>query len=432
MFIVISPGVRMILKNCRIVMDNRIIEGDILIEDGVIKEIKKDIRKRDELIDLKNKIVIGGITDAHVHFRYRDTRKEGFISGSEAAINGGVTYVIDMPNDNPPITTRERFYRKYIEGKERSKVNIEFNYGVTETNYLDEVEGAKSYKIFMVESVGDLYIRDYSKLRDILNQDKIFTVHAEHRDVIEENKKRYPLNSWIDHCRIRDKRSEIEGIKEILRNLEEIERLGDKKPHVHFCHVSTKEGLDLIKKGKERFKNVKISLEVTPHHLYLNMDMAEELKGFAKFNPPLRTREDNRALIRGLIDGSVDIVATDHAPHSYEEKMRSVRECPSGIPGIETFLPLMLNLVNKGMISLFRLVDLISMRPGSIFQIDNSLKEGKTANLTVIDLKREVTIKGERFKSKAKFTPFENWRVKGVPLYTVAKGILYESSLVDD
>ncbi|MBW9220094.1 dihydroorotase [Methanothermococcus sp. SCGC AD-155-N22] len=421
----------MILKNCRIVINNQIVEGDILIEDGVIKEIKKDIKNGDTKVDLKNKIVIGGIIDAHVHFRYNNVKKEGFISGSKAAINGGITYVIDMPNDNPPITTKERFYKKYREGKEKSKVNIEFNYGVTENNYLDKIEEAKSYKIFMVESVGDLFISDYSKLKDILNQDKIFTIHAEHKDVIEENKKRYPLNSWIDHCRIRDKRSEVEGIREILRCLEEIEKLGNKKPHIHFCHISTKEGLDLIKKAKERFKNVKITLEVTPHHLYLNMDMAEELKGLGKFNPPLRTKEDNRALMRGLIEGSVDIVATDHAPHTYEEKSRDVRECPSGIPGVETFLPLMLNLVNKGMISLFRLVDLISNKPGRIFHIDNRLKEGKTANLTVIDLKREITIKGERFKSKSKFTPFENWRVKGVPVYTLVNGTLYESSLVD-
>jgi len=420
----------MILKNGRIVMGNRIVEGDILIEDGVVKEIKKDIKGNEKVIDLRGKVVVGGIIDAHVHFRYRDTRKEGFISGSEAAINGGITYVIDMPNDNPPITTRERFYRKYREGKEKSKVNIEFNYGVTESNYLDKIEEAKSYKIFMVESVGDLSIRDYSKLRDILNQDKIFTIHAEHREVIEENKKRYPLNSWIDHCRIRDRRSEVEGIKEVLRNLEEIERLGG-KPHVHFCHISTKEGLDLIKEAKKKFKNVRVTLEVTPHHLYLNMDMAEELKGLGKFNPPLRSREDNRALIRGLIDGSVDIVASDHAPHTYQEKCRDVRECPPGIPGVETLLPLMLNLVNKGVISLFRLVDLISTRPAKIFQIDNRLREGRAANLTVIDLKREVTIKGERFKSKSKFTPFENWRVKGVPIYTVVKGVLYETSLVD-
>ncbi|MBW9221769.1 dihydroorotase [Methanothermococcus sp. SCGC AD-155-C09] len=419
----------MILKNCKIVMNKEILEGDILIEGEILKEIKKNIDNRDtNIVDLKGKLVIGGVIDAHVHFRYNNVKKEGFISGSEAAINGGVTHVIDMPNDDPPITTKERFNKKCIEGKEKSKVNIDFNYGITEDNYLDRVENAKSYKIFMVESVGDLFIRDYSKLRDILNQNKIFTIHAEHKDVIEENKKKYSLDTWRDHCRIRDSRSEIEAIKEILKNLEVINGLNNKNPHVHFCHVSTGEGLNLINMAKKRFKNIKITLEVTPHHLYLNMDMAEELKGMGKFNPPLRSREDNRALMRGLIDGSVDIIATDHAPHTCEEKSMDVRECPSGIPGIETFVPLTLNLVDRGVLSIFDVVDLISNNPAKIFNIDNNIREGNIANLTIIDLKKEITIKGENFKSKSKFTPFENWKVKGVPIYTLVNGTLYETS----
>ncbi|MBW9221209.1 dihydroorotase [Methanothermococcus sp. SCGC AD-155-M21] len=419
----------MILKNCKIVMNKEILEGDILIEGGILKEIKKNIDNKDiKVVDLKGKIVIGGVIDAHVHFRYNNVKKEGFISGSEAAINGGITHVIDMPNDNPPITTKERFHKKYIEGREKSKVNIDFNYGVTEDNYMDKIEKAKSHKIFMVESIGDLFISDYSKLRDILNQNRIFTIHAEHKDVIEENKKKYSLDTWRDHCRIRDSRSEIEAIKEILKNLEVINGLNNKKPHVHFCHVSTGEGLNLINRAKKRFKNIKITLEVTPHHLYLNIDMAEELKGMGKFNPPLRSREDNRALMRGLIDGSVDIIATDHAPHTYEEKNRDVRECPSGIPGIETFVPLTLNLVDRGILSIFDVVDLISNNPAKIFNIDNRIREGNTANLTIIDLKKEITIKGENFKSKSKFTPFENWKVKGVPIYTLVNGALYETS----
>jgi len=409
------------------VINREILEGDILIEGGIIKRIKKNIDNKDtKVVNLKGKIVIGGVIDAHVHFRYNNVKKEGFISGSKAAINGGVTHVIDMPNDNLPITTKERFHKKYIEGREKSNVNINFNYGVTEDNYMDEIDKAKSYKIFMVESVGDLFIRNYTKLKDILNQNKIFTIHAEHKDIIEENKKKYSLNTWKDHCRIRDSRSEIEAIKEILKNLEVINRLNEKNPHVHFCHVSTGGGLNLINMAKKKFKNIKITLEVTPHHLYLNRDMAEELKGMGKFNPPLRSKEDNRALIKGLIYGNVDIIATDHAPHTYEEKSRDVRECPSGIPGIETFVPLTLNLVNRGILSIFDAVDLISNNPAKIFNIDNRIREGNNANLTIIDLKKEITIKGENFKSKSKFTPFESWKVKGVPIYTLVNGNMYK------
>ena len=417
----------MLLKNCKIVKNNIIIEADILIEGNIIKKIGKNINHDGRKIDLKGKIVMGGIIDSHVHFRYGQPEKEDFISGSEAAINGGVAYAIDMPNSNPPTTTTELFYKKYHEGKNQSKINIEFNFGITENNYMETIKDAKSYKIFMVKSVGDLFISEYSKLKDILNQNKLFTIHAEHKDVIAENLKKYELTSWTNHCKIRDKRSEIEAVKEVLRNLEIIDKLNDKKPHVHFCHVSTKEGLNLITDAKVKFKNVKITAEVAPHHIFLNMDMAEELKGMGKFNPPLRTKEDNKALINGIINKEIDAIATDHAPHTYEEKNNPVENCPSGIPGIETLVPLTLDLVNKGIINIFDAVRVLSENPSKIFNIDNEIREGNKANLTIVDLDREITIRGEDFKSKAKFTPFEGWCVRGAPIYTVVNGMIYEA-----
>ncbi len=420
----------MLLKNCKIIKNNSIIEADILVEEDKIKKIGKNISCNENshnTIDLKGKIIMGGIIDSHVHFRYGQPEKEDFISGSEAAINGGVAYAIDMPNSNPPTTTKELFYKKYNEGKKQSKINIEFNFGITENNYMETINEAKSYKIFMVKSVGDLFISDYSKLKDILNQNKLFTIHAEHKNVISENLKKYNLTSWTNHCKIRDKRSEIEAIKEVLRNLEIIDRLNDKKPHVHFCHVSTKEGLNLITDAKNRFKNVKITVEVAPHHIFLNMNMAEELKGMGKFNPPLRTKEDNKALINGIINKEIDIIATDHAPHTYEEKNNPVENCPSGIPGIETLVPLALDLANKGIINIFDVVRVLSENPSKIFNIDNEIREGNKANLTIVDLNKEFTIKGENFKSKAKFTPFEGWCVRGAPIYTVVNGVIYES-----
>ncbi|WP_048058064.1 dihydroorotase [Methanothermococcus okinawensis] len=420
----------MLLKNCKMIKNNTIIEGDILIEDDKIKKIGKNINisyNSGQKIDLKGKIVIGGVIDAHVHFRYGQPKKEDFISGSEASINGGVAYAIDMPNSNPPTTTKELFYKKYHEGKKQSKINIEFNFGITENNYMETIKDAKSYKIFMVKSVGDLFIKNYSKLKDILNQDKLFTIHAEHKDIIAENLKKYELTSWTDHCKIRDKKSEIEAIKEVLKNLEAIDKLNNKTPHIHFCHISTKEGLNLISNAKNTFKNVKITVEVAPHHIFLNMDMAEELKGMGKFNPPLRTKEDNKALINGIINKKIDIIATDHAPHTYEEKIKSVENCPSGIPGIETLVPLTLNSVNKKIINIFDAIRLISENPSKIFNIDNEIREGNKANLTIIDLNKEYTIKGENFKSKAKFTPFEGWHVKGAPIYTIINGKIYDA-----
>ena len=419
----------MLLKNCKIIKNNNIIEADILIENDKIKKISKNISTNENndktTIDLKNKIVMGGIIDSHVHFRYGQPQKEDFISGSKAAINGGVAYAIDMPNSNPPTTTKGEFEKKYKEGKEKSKINIEFNYGITENNYLDNIENAKSYKIFMVKSVGDLFISDYSKLKDILNQNKLFTIHAEHKDIIAENSKKYQLNSWTNHTKIRDSKSEVEAIKEILKNLEIIEKLNQNKPHIHICHLSTKEGLNLINNAKKTFKNVKITTEVAPHHLFLNKDDAEKLKGMGKFNPPLRTKEDNKALINGIVNKTIDLIATDHAPHTLNEKNNPVENCPSGIPGIETLVPLTMDLVNKNIINIFDAERILSGAPSKIFNIDNEIREENNANLSIIDLDKEMTIKGETFKSKAKFTPFEGWCVCGAPIYTVVNGVIY-------
>ncbi|ACV24961.1 amidohydrolase family protein [Methanocaldococcus fervens] len=417
----------MLLKNCRIVKDGKIIDGDILIENGRIKKIAKDIKGGDEVIDIKNSIVIPGVIDAHVHFRWGEEKKEDFLSGSLAAINGGVCFAIDMPNNKPPITTKELFYKKLEDCKKNSKINIFLNFGVTERNYFENIEDAKAYKIFMVKSVGDLYIEDYSKLKDILNQNKLFCIHAEHKDVIDENLKKYSLKSWIDHCKIRDEKSEVEAVKEVIKYLKIIDKLGDKKPHVHFCHISTKEALHLIKKAKQDLKNVKISVEATPHHIYLNKDMAEELKGFGKFNPPLREKEDNIALIKGIVNEDVDIVASDHAPHLLEDKIKDVKNCPSGIPGVETIVPLTLNLVNKKLITLFDAVRVLSENPAKIFKINNKIEEGNLANLTIVDLKKEGKINAELFKSKAKFSPFDKWEIKGFPIYTVVNGKVYEA-----
>ncbi len=418
----------MLLKNCKIVKDSKIIEGDILIDDnGRIKKIAKDIKVDDESIDIKNCFVLPGVVDAHVHFRYGEGEKEDFLSGSLAAINGGVCFAIDMPNNKPPITTKDLFYKKLEDCKRYSKINIFLNFGVTENNYLEVIKDAKAYKIFMVKSVGDLFIEDYSKLKDILNQNKLFCIHAEHKDIIKENMGKYQLNSWIDHCKIRDEKSEVEAVKEVIKNLKVIDKLNDKKPHIHFCHISTKKALYLIKKARQELKNIKITVEVTPHHIYLNKEMAEELKGFGKFNPPLRDKEDNIALIKGIINKDVDIIASDHAPHLLEDKLKDVKNCPSGIPGIETILPLTLNLVNKNLISLFDVIRVLSENPAKIFHINNKIEEGNLANLTIVDLKKEGKIDAELFKSKAKFSPFNKWEVKGLPIYTVVNGYIYEA-----
>lgn len=418
-----------LLKNCKIVSDNSINEADILIEDGIIQKIEKNIEYTGERIDLTGKYVFPGVIDPHVHFRWGNSEKEDFVSGTEAAISGGVVYAIDMPNNDPPVITKEIFYKKMKESVEKSKINLYLAYGVTENNYLETVEDAKFYKIFTVKSVGDLFISDYSKLKEILDQNKIFAIHAEHKDVISKNSEIYKLNSFENHCKIRDRESEIKAVEEILNVLKEIDEKGSNKPHVHFCHISVNEALDLIKNAKKTFKNVKISVEVSPHHLFLNQEMAENLKGLGKFNPPLRTKEDNVALLNGIMDGTVDVVATDHAPHEINEKLSSVEKCPSGIPGIETLVPLIMNLVHDKKISIFDAYRVLSKNSAEIFKINNKIEVGNFANMTVIDLDRKYVISAKNFKSKSKITPFENWAVYGVPTNTIINGTIYYTNI---
>ncbi|MBA2862025.1 dihydroorotase [Methanococcus maripaludis] len=414
-----------LLKNGKIVSDNKITESDILIEDGITQKIEKNIDYSGEIIDLKGNYVFPGMIDSHVHFRWGNPEKEDFVSGSEAAIAGGIVYAIDMPNNTPPVTSKEIFYKKMNEGNEKSKINLYYAYGVTENNYLETVEEAKVYKIFTVKSVGDLFISDYSKLREILDQNKIFAIHAEHKNIILENSKKYQLNSFENHCKIRSRESEIEAVKEVLNVLEKIDNESKNKPHVHFCHISVKEALDLIKTAKKTFKNVKITVEVSPHHLFLNCEMAEDLKGFGKFNPPLREKEDNLALLNGIVDGIVNIVATDHAPHLIDEKLNSVENCPSGIPGIETMVPLIMNLVNEGKISIFDAYRVLSKNPSEIFKINNKIEVGNSANMSIIDMDKKYKISAKDFKSKAKFTPFEGKTVEGKPFATLVNGKIY-------
>ncbi len=408
----------MLLKNCKIYLDKKIVEGEILIDDntGKIKKIARIINNNNEnIINIKNNLVIPGAIDCHVHFRWK-SKKEGFKSGSLAAINGGICFAIDMPNDNPPITCKELFYKK-LEDTKNLPINLFLNFGITENNYREYIEEAKVYKIFMVKSVGELYISNYDILKDIFLEPKLYCIHAEHRDVILENLKKYSYNSWESHTLIRNNKSEYLAVKEVLKNLSDNSK-------IHFCHISTEESLKEIEKFKDKHN---ISVEVCPHHLYLTKDMAEELKGFGKVNPPLRDDKDRKALIVGINRGIVDIIASDHAPHLLEEKLKDVKNCPSGIPGIETLLPLTFNLYNKKLISIDRVISLISINPAKRFNINNNIIENNIANLTIVDIKKEGKINSDLFESKAKFSPFDGLKVKGFPIYTIVKGKLYES-----
>ncbi|MEM2539135.1 MAG: dihydroorotase family protein, partial [Candidatus Bathyarchaeia archaeon] len=247
-------------------------------------------------------------------------------------------------------------------------------------------------------------------------------VHAEDGEILRERVKRLRLDGRDDFDAFHEAHSpdvEIRGIRRAVRLAKE------SGAHVHVCHVSTAEGLRII--GEAKSSGLSISSEVTPHHLLLSKKYMDKSGGIALANPPLRSPEDVSYLQWALRRGLIDMVASDHAPHALEEKERaSVWDMPAGIAGLETMLPLMLTMVNKGQISIQTLIKVLAENPSRIFRLKGRgiLKEGAYADLTVVDMKRESIIDSSEFYSKAKFSPFDGWAVKGMPVKTFVNGVL--------
>ncbi len=377
-----------LLKNCKILEDGNLVERHILLEDHKIAYISEEIITADEVIDIKGNIVIPGLIDGHVHFREPGmAHKEDFLSGSIAASKGGVTTIIDMPNTIPPTITVQNLEEKR-KLAEKSIVNYGFHFGSTTTN-LPEIKNAKniaSVKIFLNVSTGNLRIENSETIEAIMNEAKLCTIHGE-----EEN-----LTKAI-------------GIAQKL------------KKKFYACHICLESEIKEIRKNKKH-----VYCEVTPHHLFLTEKDKEKLGKLADVKPSLKTDKDREALWKALQSGIVDTIATDHAPHKKEEKLESEK---SGLPGVETMLPLLLDAVNKNRLTLQQVIDLTSKNPAKIFRIKNKgvLKEGYDADLTVIDMDLDKEVTSDKLLTKTKWSPFEGKVLKGWPITTIVNGnIVYD------
>lgn len=378
-------------------------------------------------------IELPALIDPHVHFRTPgDERKENWITGAQAAIAGGVTTVFDMPNNTPPVIDHKSLAakQKMIE-KQLKQAVIPLHYylyiGATGENN-EEIRKLKNkiigIKMFMGSSTGNLLVAHKKKQEEVFKLaselNLVLAVHAEDEETIKNcpplAKEGRLKAEVVLHSRIRSPQAAIIAVKNA------VEMAKKYKTKLYICHVSTKEELELIRQAKK--ENAKVYAEVTPHHLFLSEDDYNRLGTLGQMNPPLRTTADNEALWKAISDGTIDVISTDHAPHTLEEKALPYPQSPSGVPGIETSLPLLLNAYNEDKISLEKITKLTRTNIEKIFNLPCN------DDRVIVDLNLEKEIENKNLKTKCGWSPFAGWKLKGWPIATILdnKKILIHNS----
>jgi len=400
-----------VVKNGRVFTPQGLKDFDIWIKEGKIAALGGP-NKADEHIDARNMLVLPGIVDAHVHFRDPGpTYKEDWESGSASAAAGGVTTVIDQPNTDPRTRDAHSFELKLDRAKNHSVVDFCINGGPGKIKEQVRLGATAIGEIFTYEHT-DAQLENLMK--DVEKIGALPTVHAEDGQVIKE--KTESLLGDLDpevYSTARPKMAEAVAVEKALSWVH----------RAHICHLSTFQGLDLVIDARKAGK--KVSCEVCPHHLLFNRNDYRKHGSFLKMNPPLRDPSDNEALWVGLRDGSIDIIASDHAPHLPEEKKQGIWEAPAGVPGVETMLPLMLMAVRSNLFTLDRLVDALAAKPALIFglQSKGQIAPGKDADLVLIDTKAITRINADRLHSRADWTPYEG-RQAIFPRTTLVRGVV--------
>lgn len=377
-----------------------------------------------QVIDAKNLFVLPGVIDSQVHFREPGLEyKEDLFSGTKAALLGGVTTVFEMPNTKPPTVNAEEFRKKIILTKDRIWVNCGFYVGATTENIdelakLEILPGCVGVKMFMGLSTGPLLVRDEKDVEKVIRSGKRrMAIHAEDDARLEERKKLLDDSSTVHmHPEWRDAESALIATRRAVTLAEKHYR------PVHILHVTSKDEMQFLAGHK---KSGLISVECTPQHLTMFApDCYDNLNTYAQMNPPIRGKDHFFGLWEAMEKGVIDIIGSDHAPHTQEEKQKKYPNSPSGMTGVQTLLPIMLDHVNQNRLPLEQLVPLISYNPARLFGLQNKglISEGFDADLTLIDMKAERVITNDWIASKCGWTPFHGRKVKGWPICTIING----------
>ncbi|MGA3191007.1 MAG: dihydroorotase family protein [Candidatus Bathyarchaeia archaeon] len=421
-----------VLANAKAYFKQAIVDCSIAFNEGRIFKIGREssMPTADARFDLKNQLVLPGLIDAHVHLRDEGkSYKEDFVSGTAAAAAGGMTTVLDMPNNEPVTTSADALKNRMKVAKGRILVDVgfrsEFPGNVGEIEGIVR-EGAVGFKFFMVNQVGGLDVNDDEAMLEAFKAvgklEVTTSVHAEDEQTLKRAEAELQRRRQNDVAAFLKAHSEKVELRAVTRVLDTVKQ---GNVHVHFCHVSTLEGLGAIAAGKK--SGMPISCEATPHHLLLTVDDLKKAGTLGVTMPPVRDKQHAEALWEGVRNGWVDIVASDHAPHAIGEKeAETVWDVKAGIPGVETTLPLLLTQVKRGRLSIGDVARLMSEKPAEIFSLKGKgcLREGNDADLTVVDVRKKFRIDSSNFQSKAKYSPFDGREVEGKPAKTFVGGQL--------
>lgn len=424
---------KVLIKNARIINEGKITEGDVFIEDGVIVEISESISPKSpnlQIFDAEGTFLMPGIIDDQVHFREPGlTHKETIEAGSRAAVAGGITSFIEMPNTIPQTTTIELLEEKFKLAAQSSYANYSFMFGGTNDN-LEEIlkvdpKTTAALKLFLGSSTGNMLVDDEKVLEEIFKKSPLLiAAHCEDEETIrnnfEECKERYGDDIPIElHPKIR---SEEACYKSSSRAVALAKKTGAR---LHVFHLSTAKELSLFN-NKKPLKDKKITAEVCIHHLWFNDSDYAKKGTFIKWNPAVKTKKDQEALIKGVIDNYIDVIATDHAPHTKEEKKNPYTKAPSGGPLVQHALPAMLQLYHQEKISLEKIVEKMCHNPAILFQIKDRgfIKEGYKADLVLVDLNAPWAVQPENILYKCGWSPFEGTTFKSRITHTFVNGNL--------
>jgi len=425
--------VDMVIRDGRIYTPQGFYDGDIVVEDGKIQSLTKSSLsiQADKVLDARGNLVLPGMIDMHVHFRdpgFPD--REDFQSGTSAAAAGGVTTVADMPNTVPSVTSVEALREKVEIADRKALIDFALIAGAGELSADMLVSLAKGgvvgYKTFMIARFKELAASDGQMLDNfetIAETGLPCMIHAENEDIVSRGIEKAKALGRVDpiaHSEFRPPIAEVEATARTIM------LAGETDVHLHICHMSTKGAAKVLGWAKKRRR--KVTGETSANYLLLNSEVMKKVGPYAKIDPPLRSPQDQEALWEALNGGVIDVIASDHAPYPKEDKEKgwqNIYDAPSGGTGVETTLPLMLDCVNRGLITLERLVETFAVNPAKIMGLyprKGVLAPGSDADIIIVDPMSQFVIKGEKLHSKQKITALEGYGGKGRPLTTIVRG----------